>query len=225
LVGSHVPHAVGTAWGNRLKGGDGVTLVFFGDGATSEGDFHEAANLASVVTAPIILLCNNNQWAISTPIEKQTRAAALVDKAPGYGMRGVRVDGADVFAVYEAVREAAWRARRGEGPTFIECVTYRACAHAAEDDPSLYTDPSEVARAREQDCVARLESYLRGRGRLNATDIERASAAARDAIGQAIAEVGALPTPAASLLFDHVFANMPEGFRRESSSIQQRGRP
>ncbi|MEX2102446.1 MAG: thiamine pyrophosphate-dependent enzyme, partial [Gaiellaceae bacterium] len=143
-IATHVPHAAGLAWGMRLKGEQTCAVVFFGDGATSEGAFHEGANFAAVMSAPLVLLCNNNQWAISTPVEAQTRAAALVDKAKGYGMPGVQVDGGDVLAVYEAVREAVARARAGEGPTFIEAVTYRSAPHATADDPTAYIDPARV---------------------------------------------------------------------------------
>ncbi|MGH3018412.1 MAG: thiamine pyrophosphate-dependent enzyme, partial [Gaiellaceae bacterium] len=139
-VATQVPHAAGFAWGKRLRGEGTCALVYFGDGATSEGAFHEGANFAAVMRAPLVLFCNNNQWAISTPLEAQTAAAALVDKAVGYGMPGVRVDGADVLAVYEATAEAVERARVGEGPTFIEAVTYRVAAHGTADDPTAYAD-------------------------------------------------------------------------------------
>ena len=139
-IGSHVPHAAGLAWGLKLKGSDAVSVAFFGDGATSEGAFHEGANLAAVVRAPVVLLCNNNQWAISTPLSAQTAAARLSDKAVGYGMPAIRVDGNDVLAVYEAVAESVARARAGEGPTFVEAVTYRSAPHATADDPGIYID-------------------------------------------------------------------------------------
>ena len=144
-IGTHVPHAVGFAWGAKLKGEDRVSIAYFGDGATSEGSVHEGATFAGVMKAPVILLCNNNQWAISTPVSKQTAAASLVEKAAGYGIPGARVDGHDVLAVYEATREAVERARAGEGPTWIEAVTYRAAPHATADDPSIYIDPERVA--------------------------------------------------------------------------------
>ncbi len=118
-IATQVPHAAGFAWGRKLRGERSCALVFFGDGATSEGAFHEGANLAGVMRAPLILFCNNNQWAISTPLEAQTAAPTLADRAIGYGMPGVRVDGADVLAVYEATREAAEQARAGDGPTFV----------------------------------------------------------------------------------------------------------
>src|SRR5881398_3260886 len=125
-IATHVPHAAGLAWGKKLKGERAVAIAYFGDGATSEGAFHEGANFAAVMDTPTILFCNNNQWAISTPLSSQTRAAALVDKAVGYGMPGVRVDGGDVLAVFEATREAVAHARNGGGPTFIEALSYRA---------------------------------------------------------------------------------------------------
>src|SRR6266540_4094718 len=139
-IASHVPHAAGLAWGKKLRGERTAAIVFFGDGATSEGSFHEGANFAAVTGAPLILFCNNNYWAISTPLEAQTRAETLADKAVGYGMPGLRVDGTDVLACYEATREAVARARTGAGPTFIEAVSYRVAPHATADDPSAYVD-------------------------------------------------------------------------------------
>src|SRR5215211_4674852 len=143
-IATHVPHAAGMAWGMRLNRSRAVAIAYFGDGATSEGSFHEGANFAGVMNAPLILFCNNNGWAISTPVSAQTRAEALVDKAIGYGIPGVRVDGADVLAVYEATRDAVARARAGDGPTFIEAVTYRAAPHATADDPKAYIDQDRV---------------------------------------------------------------------------------
>src|SRR5829696_1733725 len=160
-IATHVPHAAGLAWGKKLRGERAVAIAYFGDGATSEGSFHEGANFAGVMKAPLVLLCNNNQWAISTPVAQQTRAEALVDKAAGYGIPGVRVDGGDVLAVYEATREAVERARAGDGPTFVEAVTYRCQPHATADDPSSYIDPERVAEATACECVGLYEGYLR----------------------------------------------------------------
>src|SRR3954454_10157898 len=165
-IATQVPHAAGLAWGKKLKGEPSCALVFFGDGATSEGAFHEGANFAGVMQAPLVLFCNNNQWAISTPLSAQTHAEALVDKAVGYGIPGVRVDGGDVLAVYEATREAVDRARSGGGPTFIEAVTYRAAPHATADDPSAYIDLERVEEERQRECLGRYEAYLRRLGLL-----------------------------------------------------------
>src|SRR5438067_2340477 len=166
-IATHVPHAAGLAWGKKLKGERALALAFFGDGATSEGVFNEGANLAAVMQAPLILFCNNNQWAISTPITAQTHADALVDKAAGYGIPGIRVDGGDVLAVYEATREGVERARAGGGPTFIEAVTYRTAPHATADDPRAYIDLARVEEEKQRESVGRYEGYLRRLGVLD----------------------------------------------------------
>jgi pyruvate dehydrogenase E1 component subunit alpha len=211
-VGTHVPHAAGFAWGTKLRGETACAIVYFGDGATSEGAFHEGANLAAVMRAPLVLFCNNNQWAISTPLEAQTAAAALADKAVGYGMPGVRVDGADVLAVYEATREAVARARAGEGPTFIEAVTYRAAPHATADDPSVYVDAERVKEERRRECVGRFEAYLRRRGVLSDEVAEEARAEALEAMRQGIAEAEAEPPADPALVFDRAFVEPPASF-------------
>src|SRR2546423_5282410 len=151
-IATHVPHAAGLAWGKKLKAERACAIVFFGDGATSEGAFHEGANFAAVAGAPLVLFCNNNHWAISTPLEAQTRAATLADKAIGYGMPGLRVDGTDVLAVYEATREAVAGARRGDGPTFIQAVPYRVRTHPAPDAPTalLAPEPPDEERGRQR---------------------------------------------------------------------------
>jgi len=192
-IATHVPHAVGFAWGKRLRGEDTCALAFFGDGATSEGAFHEGANFAAVMQAPVVLLCNNNYWAISTPLPAQTRAETLAAKAVGYGMPGIRVDGGDVLAVYEASREALARARAGEGPTFIEAVTYRCAPHATADDPSAYVDADRVERERENECFGRYERYLRRIGVLHDALAEAARAEALEAMRAGIAAAEALP--------------------------------
>jgi pyruvate dehydrogenase E1 component alpha subunit len=205
-IATHVPHAAGLAWGMRLKGEQACAVVFFGDGATSEGAFHEGANFAAVMSAPLVLFCNNNQWAISTPLEAQTRAEALVDKAKGYGMPGVQIDGGDVLAVYEAVREAVARARAGEGPTFIEAVTYRCAPHATADDPSAYIDPARVELERENECLGRYERYLRELGMLTDALVEEFAEEAREAMRAGIAAAEALPPPDPDLLTRHAYA-------------------
>ena len=208
-IGTHVPHAAGLAWGKKLKGDPGVAMVFFGDGATSEGAFHEGANFAAVMQAPLVLLCNNNSWAISTPLSAQTRAETLADKAVGYGMPGVRVDGLDVLAVYEAAREAVERARNGGGPTFIEAVHYRAAPHATADDPGAYIDLERVDEERKNECIGRFERQLRESGVLDDVFVAQARTEAEDAMraGIAAAEAGSPPDPA--LVFEHAYAEPP----------------
>jgi pyruvate dehydrogenase E1 component subunit alpha len=220
-IATHVPHAAGLAWGLRLKGSDAVAVTLFGDGATSEGAFHEGANVAAVTKAPLVLLCNNNQWAISTPLSAQTAAARLADKAVGYGMPGIRVDGHDVLAVYEAVREAVTRARAGGGPTFVEAVTYRSAPHATADDPNLYIDADRVATEEARDCLSGYEAYLRRLGLLDdaAADAVRDEALAtmRDAIETAESE----PPGDRGLVFSHAYADPPPGLARDLDELRR----
>ena len=212
-IATHVPHAVGYAWGAKLKGRGDCAIAYFGDGATSEGVFHEGANFAAVMRAPVVLLCNNNQWAISTPLSAQTRAASLADKAVGYGMPGLRVDGGDVLAVYEATAEALARARAGDGPTFIEAVTYRAAPHATADDPSAYWDESRVELERRNECVGRYERYLHRLGILTDEVAEETRADALERMRKGIESVEALPPPDPELVFAHAYADPPASLR------------
>ncbi len=212
-IATHIPHAAGFAWGMRLRGAQTCAIAYFGDGATSEGAFHEGANFAAVMQAPLVLLCNNNQWAISTPIEAQTAAATLADKAVGYGMPGVRVDGADVLAVYEATAEAVERARAGGGPTLIEAVTYRAAPHATADDPSAYIDPERVEEARRDECVGRYEAYLRRRGLLTDAAAEQVRDDALALMKEGIAAAEAEPPADPREVFDHAYVDPPPGMR------------
>src|SRR6187397_241113 len=205
-IATHVPHAAGLAWGEKLKGNSTVAITYFGDGATSEGSFHEGANLAAVMQAPLILFCNNNQWAISTPLEAQTHAETLADKAVGYGMPGVRVDGGDVLAVFEATREAVERGRAGGGPTFIEAVSYRAAPHATADDPTAYIDLERVEEEKQRECVGRYEAYLRRAGVLSDELAESTRAEAVDALRLGIAAAEAEPPADVGLLFEHAYA-------------------
>jgi pyruvate dehydrogenase E1 component alpha subunit len=216
-----VPHAVGFAWGSRLKGEDRVAIAYFGDGATSEGAFHEGATFAGVLKAPAILFCNNNQWAISTPVSAQTAAPALADKAIGYGMPGVRVDGGDVLAVYEATREAVERARAGEGPTLIEAVTYRSAPHATADDPSIYIDEERVREERANECVGRYERYLIRAGVLTDTRAEEMRQEALETMRNGIAEAEAEPPADLSLVFEHAYADPPSSLAGDLEELRR----
>jgi pyruvate dehydrogenase E1 component alpha subunit len=220
-IGTQVPHAAGLAWGKRLRGGTECALVFFGDGATSEGAFHEGANFAAVMRAPVVLLCNNNQWAISTPLSAQTRAEALVDKAAGYGIPGVRVDGRDVLAVFEAVREGVARARGGEGPTFVEAVSYRAAPHATADDPKAYIDLERVEEERANECLGRYEGYLRRVGALPDELEQQIKAEAADVMRAGIAAAEAEPPADIGLVFEHALADPPESFASDLAELRR----
>ena len=220
-IGTHVPHAAGLAWGKKLKGESACAIVYFGDGATSEGSFHEGANFAGVMRAPLVLFCNNNQWAISTPLHAQTAAETLADKAVGYGMPALRVDGADVLAVYEATRDAVARARAGDGPTFIEAVTYRAAPHATADDPRAYIDLDRVEEERERECVGRYEGYLRRLGVLGDDYAAQVRAEAADAMRRGIAQAEAEPPADVGLLFEHAYAEPLPSFAAELAELRR----
>jgi pyruvate dehydrogenase E1 component alpha subunit len=220
-IATHVPHAAGLAWGKRLRGEDAVAIAYFGDGATSEGAFHEGANFAAVMKAPLVLMCNNNQWAISTPLSAQTAAETLADKAVGYGMPGVRVDGADVLAVYEATRDAVQRARGGEGPTLIEALHYRAAPHATADDPSAYIDQEKVEEARRTEPLGRYDAYLRRLGVLDDGFAEQVRQEALDTMRAGIAAAEAEPAADLSVVFDRALANPPASFGRDLAELRR----
>jgi pyruvate dehydrogenase E1 component alpha subunit len=220
-IGTHVPHAAGLAWGKKLDGERAVAIAFFGDGATSEGSFHEGANFAGVMRAPLILLCNNNQWAISTPLSAQTAAETLADKAVGYGMPGIRVDGADVLAVYEAVRDAVERARAGDGPTFVEAVTYRCAPHATADDPRAYIDLERVEEERARECLGRYEGYLRRHGVLSDELEAEVKGDAAELMRRGIADAESLPEPDLSVVFDWAYADPPPSLGQDLAELRR----
>jgi pyruvate dehydrogenase E1 component alpha subunit len=206
-IATQLPHAAGLAWASSIRGLDGVTLAYCGDGATSEGDFHEACNLAGVMRVPLVLVIINNRYAISTPISRQTRAARLADRARGYGFPGVAVDGDDLFAMYEVTRQAVERARAGGGPTMIEAVTYRVSFHNTSDNPSLYRDPAEVAQAGERDPVARLVAYAVSADLVDRASIEAQEAEVRAEVDAALERALSYPLPGPEEIFRHVYAD------------------
>lgn len=163
-VGTQIPHAVGMAWAAKLKRDPVAVLVYFGDGATSKGDFHEALNFAGVFKVPVVFLCQNNHWAISVPLRQQTASQTLAQKAIAYGFEGIQVDGNDVLAVYKATSEALERARSGGGPTLLECLTYRIGDHTTADDAKRYRSPQEVAEWQRKDPIDRLKKYMTQKG-------------------------------------------------------------
>jgi pyruvate dehydrogenase E1 component alpha subunit len=220
-IATHVPHAAGLAWGKKLRGESTVAIAYFGDGATSEGAFHEGANFAAVLQAPVVLFCNNNGWAISTPVSAQTHAETLADKAVGYGIPGIRVDGGDVLAVYEATREAVERARSGGGPTFIEAVTYRAAPHATADDPKAYIDLERVEEEKQRECVGRYEAYLRRLEVLDDAIADEIKAWAAELMREGIAAAEAEPPADPSLLFDHAFVDPLASFASDLAELRR----
>lgn len=218
-IATQIPHAAGIGWGLRLQRSQAAVLCFFGDGASSEGDFHEGINLAGVVRAPVVFFCQNNGYAISVPFRLQTAAATIAERAPGLGVRGERVDGNDALAVHLAVAEALARARAGEGPTLIEAVTYRQGPHTTSDDPGRYRDPEEMARSGLGDPIERLTAYLRAQGGWSEAEDEAAREDARARIQAAVAELEAMPPPDPRDIFDHVYGAEPAWFSREREAF------
>ena len=229
-VASQVLHAVGLAWAIKYRQRDEVAMAFFGDGATSQGDFHEGLNFAGVYQTPTIFVCQNNQWAISVPRSKQTRSKTLAQKALAYGMPGIQVDGNDILAVYLAAREAVERARAGDGPTLIECVTYRLLMHTTADDPKRYRSDEEVELWTRRDPLLRFEKYLTDKGLLNAEKITATLEAVilqiQAAVDNAEAQMKKLNDPLD--MFDHVYAELPphliaqkDALARELSLVEE----
>ena len=209
-IASQLPHAVGYSYYRRLLGDDTVTAVYFGDGATSEIDFHSGMNFAGVWKTPTVFVCANNLYAISVPYHKQTASETIAQKADAYGFPGVRVDGMDPVAVYLATREAVERARRGEGPTLIEAMTYRYGPHATADDPTLYRTDDEVAEWRKKDPIDRMRRFLENRDLLDEREVEKVAMEVTDAVNGAIAEIEARPLPDRDDAVRHGFHKIPE---------------
>ncbi len=205
-VGTHIPHAVGAALAARYRRDPVAVAAWFGDGATSKGDFHEGFNMAGVFRLPLVFICQNNQWAISVPLSSQTAAATLAQKALAYGFPGVQVDGNDVFAVYRATHDALLKARSGDGPTFIECLTYRVADHTTSDDAGRYRSAEEVAVWSARDPLQRLEKYMERRGIWSEAYAREARQLATSAIDAAVVAMEAVVAPDPADMFTHTWA-------------------
>jgi len=217
-VATQLPHAVGLAYAAQYRGDDVVVMTYFGDGATSEGDFHEALNFAGVWHVPVIFMCQNNQWAISVPLKKQTHSRTIAEKALAYGFPGIQVDGNDVLAVYAAGREAVARARTGDGPTLIECVTYRLGMHTTADDPTKYRSAEEVAEWERKDPLTRFSAYLQKKNLLE----EGLEAQVDAEIAEAVQRFEASPPADPLTMFDHVYAELPPDLKAQREALATR---
>ncbi|MGZ4111864.1 MAG: pyruvate dehydrogenase (acetyl-transferring) E1 component subunit alpha [Tumebacillaceae bacterium] len=221
-IATQLPHAVGAAWASKLRGEDTISVGFLGDGATSEGDFHEAMNFAGVFKLPVIIFCQNNGYAISVPLKKQTAVETLAEKAAAYGVEGVRVDGQDAIAVYEAVKKAADKARNGGGPTFIEAVTYRYGSHTTADDHTRYRDEAEAEEWRGQrDPIERLKQVLLERGAWS-EDQDKALWDETDKVVQkSIDEMQSAPPVDHNRIFDYAYAEMPWHLQEQREEMRK----
>ena len=219
-VGSQMLHAVGISWASKMRGEKDVALTYFGDGATSEGDFHEAMNFAGVYKTPTIFICQNNQYAISTSRAIQSASKTLAQKALAYGFPGIIVDGNDLFAMYAVTKEAVERARKGDGPTMIEAYTYRLGDHTTSDDASKYRDKKEVDEWRPKDPIRRLQLYLSSKKMWD----EKYETALREKftkeIDEMVARVEAAPDPTLEELFKYTYAEMTQEQKAQLAALK-----
>ena len=221
-IAAQLPQAAGLAWGLKLRGTDSVVIAYFGDGAASEGDFHEAANLAAVMDAPLIMFCQANGWAISTPQSRQTAATSLATRAAGYGMPGVSVDGNDLVSVYEVTRAAVDRARSGEGPTLIEAKTQRTGMHNTADDPTRYMHAEQRHEWDQLDPLIRVQQLAKGLGLIDEADLEQLADRLRQELKDTLREAEALAknVDPLGLIFDNVYDQPSPRQSRQRSQAQ-----
>jgi pyruvate dehydrogenase E1 component alpha subunit len=220
-IATEVTHAVGAAWAARLKGDDMVSLTYFGEGATSAHDFHTGLNFAAVRRIPVVFVCRNNGWAISVPRERQTASETIAQKAIAYGMKGERVDGNDLLAVHAATTRARARAAAGEGPTLIECVTYRIEGHSTSDDPRAYRPAELVEPWKKKDPILRVRRYLEHRGLHDDAGEVRLRDEVREEIQRALKEAEAFaPKPPLETLFEHVYAEPLRQQREQLAELE-----
>jgi len=220
-VGSRLLHAVGVAFASKYKGEKSVTLTSFGEGATSQGEFHAAMNFAGVYKTPVIFVCENNQYAISLPVRRQTASESIAIKAEAYGFEGVQIDGNDILAVYKATKSAVDKARAGGGPTLIEAITYRMGGHSTSDDPTVYRSAEEVELWRKRDPIVRFTRYLINKGVINEKENSDMIAKIDSELSKAIKEREAIPPPDPSTLFTDVYSEIPWHIREEAEEFMR----
>lgn len=214
-IATQIPQAAGAAVAAKLRGLDQVVVTYFGDGATSEGDFHEGMNFAGVFQAPIVFFCQNNGYAISLPFSRQTRVGRIADKAAAYGFEGITVDGNDVVEVYHAMRYAIQKAVSGQGPTLVEAITYRIGSHTTADDPTRYRTAEEVEQWRRKDPLQRLEESLRARGIWSDAWMAGVEEKNQGLVEEATQAMLKLPRARLESMFDHVYAEPTEELRAQ----------
>ena len=218
-IGTQITQAVGFAWAAKMKKDDLVTLVYFGEGATSSNEFHNGANFAGVFKTPTVFLCRNNGWAISVPASKQSASKTFADKAIAYGIRGVRCDGNDLLAVYATTQQAIERAARGEGSTLIETLTYRLSGHSTSDDPKAYRKEAEVEAWRSKDPVTRLRGYLEKKGLWDEGKQTKLEEQASNDLQECVKIAEKAPPPALETMFEDVFQELPWHLREQRDEL------
>jgi len=219
-VGSQLPHSVGCAMAMKYRKEQAAVVAYFGDGATSEGDFGEALNFAGVFRTPNVFICFNNQYAISTPVRQQTAAKSIAEKATAFGFNGIRADGNDVLAMYSLTREALEKARTGGGPTLIEAFTYRIGNHTTSDDASRYRMEAEVKEWSRRDPIERFRLYLKDKGLWDETFESRVQREAEDLINKAVEEAESTPPPRPEDLFIHTYEEMTPELNNQLAELR-----
>ncbi len=219
VVGSQPLHAVGVSWAMKLRGIKSIAAVYFGDGATSEGSFHEAMNFAGVFGTPTVFVCQNNQFAISVPRRVQTRSKSIAQKANAYGFKGIQIYGNDIMAVYAAMKEAMSDAREGRGPRLIEMLTYRFGPHTTADDPAKYRDASELEKNKPFDPLIRLRLYLSSLGMWSEEEEYEIMDAAKTEVEKAVAEAESAPKPSPSDIFHNTWKREHTYLKRQESEL------
>ncbi len=220
-VGTQIPQATGMAWAAKISGKKDVVLCYFGDGATSEGDFHVGLNFSGVFKAPVVFLCRNNQWAISVPFSSQTASKNVAIKGQAYGLPAVRVDGNDIFGVIEVTREAAAKAREGGGPTLVEAVTYRLAGHSTSDDPRAYRDEAEVASWANRDPIQRFKTWLVGQGVWSQEQDARLEEEIKTEIQVNLRKAESVGPPPTASLFEDVFDEIPWHLKEQAEELRK----
>jgi pyruvate dehydrogenase E1 component alpha subunit len=218
-VSTHIPICTGAAWASKMRREDVVHMAFFGDGATSRADFHEGLNFAGIFKVPAVFVCENNGYAISLPRARQTAAETLAQKAFAYGFEGIQVDGNDIFAVYSAASRAVAKARKGDGPTLIECVTYRIEGHSTSDDDSRYRTRQEVEEWRKKDPIGRLEKYMKKNKILTDEYKQSVTQKTRDMVEKAVEDYEKVPPPEAADFFANTYAQPTEQLKEQMKEL------
>lgn len=222
-IGTHMLHAVGIAWAAKLRGEDRVVATFFGDGATSEGDFHEAMNFATVLKVPVVFFCQNNSWAISVPASKQFACQTLAQKAVAYGAHGLRIDGNDLFASYKATKDAMERAKKGT-VTLIEAVTYRLGDHTTADDARRYRDAAELEAWKKKDPLIRVRKYMESRGVWSDEKQAALETRAKARVVEIVKNAEGIEAPTIADIFDYTFAGtLPDELERQKRTMRTSG--
>ncbi len=220
-VGTQIPHAVGFAWGMKLQKKNVGVVTYFGDGATSKGDFHEGMNFAGVFKVPLVAICENNQYSISVPRSRQTASETLAQKATAYGFEGIQVDGNDLFAVYKVAKDALAKARNGKGPTLIECYTYRMGAHTTSDDPARYRSQEEVDYWKKRNPIDRVRKFMVKKNIWNDSDEQKLLKDAEEKINETVRRAESVGEPKSEEMFDYVYDKPTEQLRQQMSELEK----